>query len=75
MQKVMLSEAREQLEALVEAAINGETVLIEIDSEKVVQVIPFAPTKQPRRAGSAVGLMTIAEDFDDPLEDFAEYME
>ncbi len=29
---------------------------------------------QPRKAGSAKGKFTMADDFDAPLEDFAEYM-
>lgn len=34
-----------------------------------------APRKPRRKAGSAKGLITIAEDFDEPLADFEEYME
>ena len=30
--------------------------------------------RQPRKAGSAKGEIIMAEDFDAPLEDFAEYM-
>ncbi len=30
--------------------------------------------KTPRRAGSAKGLIIIPDDFDEPLEDFKEYM-
>ncbi len=36
---------------------------------------PQPDTMEPRpRFGSAKGLVTIPPDFDDPLEDFAEYM-
>lgn len=31
--------------------------------------------KQPRKAGSARGLIQMSDDFDEPLEDFREYME
>jgi hypothetical protein len=30
--------------------------------------------REPRRPGSAKGLVTVPPDFDEPLEDFAEYM-
>ena len=33
-----------------------------------------APTKGRRRPGSAKGLVHISDDFDEPLEDFREYM-
>jgi len=32
------------------------------------------PRKPRRKAGSAKGLIAISEDFDEPLEDFEEYM-
>jgi antitoxin (DNA-binding transcriptional repressor) of toxin-antitoxin stability system len=75
MQKVMLSEAREQLEALVEAALNGEMVLIERNG-KSVQLVPMTPQPVQRQFGSgAEGILYISDDFDEPLEDFAKYME
>ena len=36
---------------------------------------PFKPAKGPRKAGSAKHLgITISDDFDEPLDDFSEYM-
>ena len=35
---------------------------------------PAVPTKRRRRPGSAKGLVHISDDFDEPLEDFREYM-
>ena len=32
------------------------------------------PTKERRRPGTAKGLVHISDDFDEPLEDFREYM-
>jgi antitoxin (DNA-binding transcriptional repressor) of toxin-antitoxin stability system len=37
-------------------------------------VLP-APPKEPLQPGSAAGLIGISEDFDEPLEEFREYME
>ncbi len=44
-----------------------------------VIVLPAATDRQPaarprRQAGSAKGLITVPDDFDDPLDDFADYM-
>jgi antitoxin (DNA-binding transcriptional repressor) of toxin-antitoxin stability system len=77
---VRLDDAKTQLPDLVDAAVRGETVLIETGKGEqgthVVQLV--AVPQQPRRkrkAGSAKGLIThMADDFDAPLEDFREYM-
>ena len=77
MTQVTLDEAKKQLPALVEAALDGEEVLITRDGQ-VVRLVPqeSGNAKPPRKAGSAKGIITyIADDFDAPLEDFKEYME
>ena len=69
-----------QLEAsLVQAArLNGLSpdAYAELLLRRSLPDISLATPEQqePRRAGSAVGLVTIPPDFDEPLEDFAEYM-
>ena len=74
MQQVTLNEAIAQLPELIKAAARGEEVLISENGD-VVQLVPVAATKQPRKAGSAKGMIVyMADDFDAPLEDFAEYM-
>jgi antitoxin (DNA-binding transcriptional repressor) of toxin-antitoxin stability system len=40
----------------------------------VVKLVPVAETRQQPRFGSAKGLLTMADDFDRPLDDFDEYM-
>lgn len=75
MQQVSLNEAQERLLTLVNAAIEGETVLIVCDDQQTVQLVPVAPGKRMRKAGSAKGLIAIAEDFDAPLPDFSDYTE
>ncbi len=74
MQQVPLTEAQKRLLALVNAAIEGETVVIVRDDQHSVQLVPVTPGKQTRKAGSAKGLIAIAEDFDAPLPDFNDYM-
>ena len=70
-----LSDAQNHLEELVEDAIQGKMVIIEYKGSKVVQLVPITQVKKPRKAGSARGLITMAPDFDAPLDDFNEYME
>jgi len=74
MYEVRLDEARSRLLALINAAIEGEKVLIFKDDRQVVQLVPIAPPERHPQFGSAKGLITIGEDFDAPLGDFAEYM-
>jgi antitoxin (DNA-binding transcriptional repressor) of toxin-antitoxin stability system len=75
MQQIPLLEAAEHLPELAEAAINGETVVIMLDSERSVQIVPVESKRRvPRKAGSAAGQITFADDFDAPLPDFDEYM-
>ena len=75
MQRISLSEAQTELQHLVDAAVRGETVLIVGNDDQVVQLVPLTPSKHRRKAGSAKGLITFAEDFDTPLPDFDEYSE
>ena len=77
MQRVSVDEAAKRLAELVDAAIGGEDIFIVMDAARIVQLVSVVPVKQagrPRVAGSAKGLITMADDFDAPLEDFREYM-
>lgn len=76
MQEVNLVEASKHLSELIEAAIRGEEIILTKDDRPVAKLVPLPPAKKrrPAKAGSAKGLVTIAEDFDEPLEDFKEYM-
>ncbi len=53
--------------------MSGEEIVITKDNQPVVKLTPISPVKR-RRAGSAKGLITISDDFDEPLEDFKDYM-
>ena len=74
MQEITLAEASKNLPELIEAAISGEEIVITKDNQPVVKLTPVSPMKGRRRAGSAKGLITISDDFDEPLEDFKDYM-
>ena len=74
MYEVRLDEAKRRLLALIDAAIEGEEVLIVKDDQQVVQLVPVTRPERHPQFGSAKGLIKVAEDFDAPLQDFAEYM-
>ena len=75
MREVTPEEAETHLAELMDAALRGERIVIARDDTHAVQLILVAPVKRGRRAGSARGRITMREDFDAPLDDFAEYME
>lgn len=73
MQTVKLDEAQDQLERLVDAAISGEIVVIELRDGRSIQLVPLKQGQQVRRFGSAAGLIEMSDDFDMPLDDFKDY--
>jgi len=74
MQQIDLQEAKQHLADLLDAALGGEEIVITKDDYPVLKLTRVSPGKIRRKAGSAKGLISIAEDFDAPLEEFAEYM-
>jgi prevent-host-death family protein len=73
--QVSVTEAAARLQELVDAAIDGEEVIICIDDRPVIKLVPIESVKPHRKAGSAKGLVWMSDDFDEPLEEFREYME
>ena len=51
------------------------SVVITQNEQPVLKIVPVAAGQPRRRSGSAKGLLTMADDFDAPLDDFKEYME
>ena len=68
------SDLPKKLWNLIDAALKGEMVFIERDDKAVLQLIPLKQILRPRKAGSAKGLLEMLDDFDAPLDDFADYM-
>lgn len=75
---VRLEEAVNSLSALIQKVLNGEEVFITQNQKPIAKLVSVsgAPKKPKQliKAGSAKGLIKIADDFDAPLEDFKEYM-
>lgn len=73
MRSVHIREASQRLADLVDAAVAGESVYIEKEPGRVVQLVPVEKPLRHPRFGSARSLVMIREDFDEPLADMAEY--
>ena len=74
MQTIDLNKFQENLAELVELAAYGEEIVITKNHKPFVKLVPAIERKRQRQFGSAKGLIKIAEDFDEPLYDFKEYM-
>jgi antitoxin (DNA-binding transcriptional repressor) of toxin-antitoxin stability system len=79
--RATIDEAATHLHELVQAALRGEDVFVTVtsdDGEYIVQLIPNRASSDSNRMpqfGHARGEIWMADDFNDPLEDFAEYMQ
>lgn len=74
MYSIALKEAQNQLEELAAKVVIGEEVIITDDKGVTFQLIQIKPKKQQPKFGSAKGLINTAKNFDEPLDDFKDYM-
>lgn len=73
--QVNIHEAKTNLSKLIQRALAGEEVIIARDNVPVVKLVALEAPKPQRRLGGAKDfILYIADDFDAPLEDFADYM-
>ncbi|OLE96331.1 MAG: DUF2281 domain-containing protein [Cyanobacteria bacterium 13_1_20CM_4_61_6] len=75
MYQIELEKAKAQIASLLQTALDGEEIIITQNEQPVLKLVPISAVKSRRRSGSAKGLITMSDDFDEPLEDFAEYMQ
>ncbi len=74
MTQIELQDAKEQFMKLVERAASGEEIVIYKNKRPFVKLLPIDHVPHQREFGSAKGLIQMADDFDEPLADFEEYM-
>jgi antitoxin (DNA-binding transcriptional repressor) of toxin-antitoxin stability system len=80
--QVSLVEAAASLNDLVQAAIDGEEVILLNGDRPAIRFTPVGVVKpdslserlRQRKPGSAKGLIWMSDDFEEPLADFKEYM-
>lgn len=75
MDAVSIHEAKTHFSRLVARAEAGEEIIVRRGDKPVAKLVGYqAPEKKPRRPGRLKGQIWMADDFDEPLEDFADYM-
>lgn len=73
MYEIEWDKAKSQLDSLIQSALHGEEVIITYNDEPVLKLVPVSKSNVRRKAGTAKGMISMTEDFDEPLEDFREY--
>jgi antitoxin (DNA-binding transcriptional repressor) of toxin-antitoxin stability system len=62
--QINMHEAKSQLSKLVQAALDGEEVIIARNGAPVVQITKFIPAKIKRKPGAWEGTLWLADDWD-----------
>jgi antitoxin (DNA-binding transcriptional repressor) of toxin-antitoxin stability system len=73
MYQVNLKEAENLLPQLIEAAAEGEKVVITRSDGSAFKIVPVCLGTATPKFGSAKGLVEMSDDFDEPLEGFEAY--
>ncbi|MCP4755003.1 MAG: type II toxin-antitoxin system Phd/YefM family antitoxin [Proteobacteria bacterium] len=75
MHQVNIHEAKTQLSKLIQEAIEGQEVIIARGNKPVVRLEVLPEARLKRRIGGAKNLIIdMSDDFNEPLEDFEEYV-
>lgn len=69
MQTINIHDAKTQFSKLIEAASQGERVIIAKAGKPVAELVAIENAPPSRKPGSLKGKIKIAEDFDAPLPD------
>lgn len=72
MKQVNVYEAKTHLSRLLQEAVDGEDIVIARDGVPLVRLVPVGAPPGRSILGILKGIQ-IADDFDAPLEDFADY--
>jgi prevent-host-death family protein len=69
MQTINIHDAKTQFSRLVDAAANGEEIIIAKAGKPTARLVPMEHIKPKRRFGALKGKIRISDDFDAPLAD------
>ena len=74
MQSIDVNQAKHRFSELIEHAIGGDEVVITKSGKPIAKLVAISKRKHQRQFGGARNLIKIPPDFDEPLEDFQDYM-
>jgi len=74
-QKIDIKKAAVCFSDLIQRSASGKEIIITQEGQPIAKLVAIRePQTKKRQFGSAAGMIKIAEDFDQPVEDFKEYM-
>lgn len=75
MHTVTIHEAKTHLSRLIQETLEGEEVIIAKGKTPLVKIEPIVRTEKKRRFGGAKKtVLSMSDDFNEPLDDFSDYM-
>ncbi len=72
--RVDITETPQRILELIQAAEQGDEVIITKNQQPVIRLISLAEDQPRPTFGSAHGQVHMRDDFDDPIDDFAPYL-
>jgi prevent-host-death family protein len=69
-----INQAKQRFPELIEKTISDGEVIITRGGQPIAKLVAITKPRKKRRLGTAKGLIKISDDFDQPLNDFKEYM-
>ncbi|MBO1067485.1 MULTISPECIES: type II toxin-antitoxin system Phd/YefM family antitoxin [Nostocales] len=72
MTQLEINQFQSNLTKYLDLVIKGEKIIITQDNKPVAEI---SPIQRPLKRGSAKGKVWISSDFNEPLEDFKDYIE
>lgn len=74
MLNIDINQAQKNFPELIEKTISNGEVIITKDGQPFVKIVPLKKAKKERKFGTAKGLIKMSDDFDQPIDDFKDYM-
>ena len=75
METIDIDKAIPEIKKLLEIAAKGEEIIITENNQPMVKLVSIKKDKKrPSLFGSDKDIISISDDFDEPLEDFKDYM-
>ncbi len=71
MAKLDIEQVKSNFSQVLDLAIRGEEIIITQNEQPVAQI---SPIKRPLKRGSAKDKVWMSPDFDEPIQDFQEYI-
>ena len=74
MDAVSIHEAKTHFSKLVARAESGEEIVVRRGATPVAKIVAYHAPTAPRRPGALKGHIVIADSFDEPLDELADYI-